>query len=445
MQRNSFNKIIMMIVIVAISQYNVKAQTKNEFSVKQTVDYGLKNAVQVKNALIDIKNQEEVNREITSQALPQIKAAGAWTDYLNIPLTPIPGALLGQAAGTFVEVPFTTKFTSSGSVTLNQTLFDGQVFVGLKARATAIDFYKKQAEVTEDQIKANIYKIYYQLIVGQKQLASVQSNIDNLDKQLHDTREIYKNGFAEKLDVDKLTVQLNNLQTQKQVVENQLAAGNTGLKFLINMPQKEELTLTDTLSEDELKANILEENYNYNDRKDVQLLTLNAKLQGYNVKRYQMNMLPTLSGTASYSKTAYGSQFDFINSYWYTASYIGLNLSVPIFEGFFRQAKIQEAKYALEEANNNLEHTKQSIDNDVTQSRINMKSALATIDNQKQNIQLAESVFNSTTLKYAQGLGSNQEIYDAQTQLQVAQNNYYSALYDAIIAKINYLQAVGKL
>ena len=74
-----------------------------------------------------------------------------------------------------------------------------------------------------------------------------------------------------------------------------------------------------------------------------------------------------------------------------------------------------------------------------------MKSALITMDNQKKNIELAESVYNSTKLKYEQGLGSNQEINHAQTDLVTAQNNYYSSLYDAIIAKIDYLQAAGKL
>ena len=134
----------------------------------------------------------------------------------------IPDSLKNRTLG----VGFGTPWVSNMGITLNQVLFDGQVFVGLKARGAAIDFYKKQAEVTQEQIKANIYKIYYQLVVGQKQLASVQSNINDISKQLHDTKEIYKNGFAEKLDVDKLTVQLNNLQTQKEVIENQLAAGN---------------------------------------------------------------------------------------------------------------------------------------------------------------------------------------------------------------------------
>ena len=81
----------------------------------------------------------------------------------------------------------------------------------------------------------------------------------------------------------------------------------------------------------------------------------------------------------------------------------------------------------------------------MTTSRLNMTSALQTIDNQKQNVTLAEKVYNTTKLKYEQGLGDNQEIYTAQAELKVAQNNYYNALYDAIVAKIDYLKASGKL
>ena len=92
-----------------------------------------------------------------------------------------------------------------------------------------------------------------------------------------------------------------------------------------------------------------------------------------------------------------------------------------------------------------MQQSKESMDNDVIQSRIRMKSAILTADVQKQNILLAEDVFNTTRKKYDQGLGSNQEIYNAQTELKVAQTNYYGALYDAITAKIDYLKAVGKL
>src|SRR5690606_14112559 len=105
---------------------------------------------------------------------------------------------------------------------------------------------------------------------------------------LHDTREIYNNGFAERLDVDKVNVQLNNLHTEKIKVQNQLDAAMAGLKFLISMPQKDSLILTDSLSDDDLKKDLLDTAYNYSNRKDYQLLREAVKLGEFNIKRYQL-------------------------------------------------------------------------------------------------------------------------------------------------------------
>ena len=293
----------------------------------------------------------------------------------------------------------------------------------------------------------NVYKIYYQLVVGYKQIESIDANISRSEKLLHDTREIYKNGFAEKLDVDKVEVQLNNLNTEKLKAQNQLEAGKEALKFLMSMPQKDELILTDSLTEEELKSNILDESYNYSDRKEFQLLTLNAKLDEFNIRRYKVSKLPTVSGFVNYNKNAQRQTFDFLkgNGDWFVTSIIGLTVNVPIFDGGARNARISKAKLGLQKTQNNIEQLKLSIDNDVEQARLKMKSALVTMESQKQNIQLAEQVYRTTKLKYEQGLGSNQEIYNAQTELKVAQNNYYSSLYDAITAKIDYLKAAGKL
>ncbi|MBK7882909.1 MAG: TolC family protein [Chitinophagaceae bacterium] len=446
MERNSFSKIWCLVIAMLLISNFLTAQT-NEFSVKQAVDYGIKNSVKVLNALLDIKIQEQTNREITAQALPQISASGSITDYLKIPVSLIPGEIFGGQAGSFIPVQFGTKYNASGGIDASQILFDGQVFVGLQARSAAIDLATKTADVTAEQIKANIYKIYYQLVVGKKQLSSVEANIERFEKLLYDTKEIFKNGFVEKLDVDKVSVQMNNLKTEKQKIENQLLAGHAGLKFLMNMPQKEMLVLTDTLSEEELKSNILDEAYSYTDRKEFQLLNIASKLNKYNIKRYQLSRIPTFSVFGSYTKNAQRTEFDFFKSggEWFTTSLVGLRVAIPIFDGFARRARIENARLVLAKTNNNIQEIKESIDNDVTQSRIKMKSALLTIDDQKQNVKLAESVFNTTKKKYDQGLGSNQEIYNAQTELKVAQNNYYSALYDAITAKIDYLKAIGQL
>ncbi len=438
-------KKIFLLMIVFLST-KIMAQQKNEFSVKQAVDYGVKNSVAVRNSLIDIKIQKQTNREITALALPQITAGGTFNNFLTIPTSLLPAQIFGGTAGSFIPVQFGTKYNATGSIDASQILFDGQVFVGLQARDAAMQLATKTNEVTAEQIKANIYKIYYQLAVGKKQLTSIDANIERFEKLLKDTKEIFKQGFAEKLDVDKVQVALNNLSTEKIKIDNQLEAGNAGLKFLMNMPQKEILVLTDTISEDQLKENILDEKYEYKDRKEFQLLTVASKLNEYNLRRYKLSRIPTLVAFGSYQKNAQRTTFDlFDKGDWFETSLIGLRLSVPIFDGNARRAKIQKVKYDIEKTKNSLEQLEQNIDFDVQNARTNMKSAIATIDNQKQNITLAEKVYNTTKKKYESGLGSNQEIYTAQTELKVAQNNYYSALYDAVIAKIDYLKAVGRL
>jgi outer membrane protein len=429
-----------------VSSSKITAQQKNEFSVKQAVDYGIKNSVTVRNALIDIQIQKQTNREFTAVAYPQVSAGGTFNYFLNIPISLIPLSAFGGPEGQFRQAQFGTTFNTTGSIDASQILFDGQVFIGLKARKSAMELATKTAEVTAEQIKANIYKIYYQIAVGKKQVTSIDANIERFEKLLFDVKEIYKQGFAEKLDIDKVQVQLNNLKTEKFKIDNQLETGIAGLKFLMNMPQKETLVLTDTVSEESLKENILDEAYDYKNRKEVQLLFSAIKLNEYNVKRYKLSKYPSLAAFGSYQKNAQRQNFDFFGKGdWFTTSLVGLKLSAPIFDGNARRAKMQKAKYEVQKLNNNLEQTKESIDYDVNNARITMKSAMLTIDNQKQNVTLAEKVYYTTKKKYEAGLGSNQEIYTAQTELKVAQTNYYSALYDAVIAKIDYLKAVGRL
>lgn len=459
------NTAVLTMVLVSASAF---AQQKNEFSIKQCIDYADKNSVTVKNALLDVQIQNQTNRQVTAAAFPQVSGNIGTTHYFDIPTTTLPdfispatyqvlidkgvkdgsGQPITMPAGGFGSIPaqFGTPWTASGGIDVSQLLFDGQVFVGLVARSAVLDYYKKTAAVTKEQIKANIYKIYYQLVVGQKQITSLDANIERFEKLLHDTKEIYNNGFAEKLDVDKVSVQLNNLKTEKVKAENMISVGNSGLKFLMGMPQKDQLILTDTLSDEELKANILDSAYNYNDRKEIQLLSVAEKLGKYNIRRYQLSKIPTIAAFASYSKNAQRSSFNFFNKGdWFTTSIVGFKMSIPIFDGNSRNAHIQQSRLELEKTRNTIEQLKQNIDYDVEQSRIKMTSALLTVDNQKKNITLAENVYNTTKKKYEQGLGSNQEIYNAQAELKVAQTNYYSSLYDAINAKIDWLKAAGKL
>jgi outer membrane protein TolC len=373
------------------------------FNIQQALDYAKANNVQVKNALLNVQAQKETNREITAAALPNIFGTGNVINNLNIPVTLLPGEITGQPAGTFVPVRFGTKYNSTVGIQLQQTLFDGQVFVGLQARKTSVDFQLKNVEVTEELIKANIYKVYYQLVASKTQIQILDANIQRLEKLENDTRILYNNGFAEKLDEDKVSIQLTNLNTEKVKALNSIEIGYLGLKTLLGMPAKDTLELTDKITEGQIEANILADTgFQYQDRKEYQYLELGKKLNEYNIKRYQLSYLPTLSMNAAYNKNAQRNTFDLFvkDGEWFTASFVAFNISIPIFSGFAKDAQVAKSKIDLRQTNNQLENLRNTIDNEVQQARINFNSAQNPLRFQKKNMELAEKVYNQTRKKY---------------------------------------------
>ncbi len=418
------------------------------FSLADAVTYAQKNNVQVKNSLLDIDIQIQTNKEIASAALPSIGSSLGGTNFLTIPTSLLPGQIFGGAVGTFIPVQFGTKFNANYGANFNQILFDGQVFIALQARATSLDWKRKNAALTEENIKANIYKIYYQLSASKTQLNILDANIERLQKLANDASVMYKNGFAEKLDVDKVNVQLNNLQTEKLKANNSVTIGFMGLKMLMGMPVKDSLILTDVINETNLSTDVLfEDNFEYGIRKDFQYLTTIKKLSEFNIKRYQLSFLPTITMNGAYTKNAQRTKFDFFDKKgsWFETALIGLNLNFPLFNGGARLAKMNKAKLELQQVDNQMTALKNNIDNELSQAKLNYMSSVATVIFQKKNMQLAENVYSQTKKKFEAGAGSNTEISAAQADLVAAQNNFMNALYTALISKVDLLKASGKL
>ena len=434
-------------MLFLVNAVTAQTQKVNQFSVEQAVEYAKKNSVQVKNALLDVLIQKQTNRDVTSIALPQINGTGGLTDNLDIPTTLIPGIIFGDTTGAFFPAKFGTKWTANAGVSLSQIIFDGQVFIALKARNGTITLQERIADLTEENIRANVYKVYYQLVAGKIQTQLLDANLDRLEKLKHDVQVMYDNGFTEKVDIDKLTVQIVNLQTEKIKADNMIRNGYSGLKVLMGMPFKDSLVLTDTLSDDKIREGVLEASqFKYTDRNDFKISEVTNKLNALNVRRYNLSKLPSLALVGGYTKNAQRETFDFFGKGdWYTSSYVGLSLKVPIFNGLALQARTQKARLELQKSQNQTEALKISIDAELDNAKNNFIAAIAAMDFQKKNMALAELVYNQTKKKYEIGTGDATAINAAQVDLKTAQTNYTTALYDAIIAKVDFLKATGKL
>jgi outer membrane protein TolC len=458
------------LILIAANAFSQPKPTpgRHEFTAKQCVEYAEKNSAVVKNSLLDIKLQEQQNRGITAAAYPQVNASINTQYNPNVTVQTFPNFIAQGTYGVleaegvkngngepitspedfgFIQAQFGTKWTASAGATLSQILFDGQVFVGLQARETSISYREQAAELTKEQIRTNIYKIYYQLSVANEQIRLIDANIARTDKLLSDSRELYKNGFAESLDVDRASVQLTNFQAQKQTTLNNVSNGYLGLKVLMGMPVKDTLILTDSVTAESIQEGALTDGaYKYEDRPDYRVLSLTGKLQEYNVRRYKLAKVPTASLNAGYSKLSQRNYFDFFTKApWFSSSYIGLTVDVPIFSGFLKNANIKTAQLELEQTNNNIENLKLQIDQDVDSSINSFNSAITNLNNQKKNVDLASRVYDLTKKKYESGLASTTDISNAQADLTVAQTSYIVSLFNAVLAKIDYLKAIGKL
>ena len=440
-----------------------------EITAKDAIDIAFKNVADLKNAKLDYKVTEARNKEITGLALPQASGSLQGTHYLSLPQIQFPDATelaiydvlkregVKDASGNPItkdgefairNFSFFTPWNISGGISVNQLLFEPQVFVGLQARKALLENSDLQIKVVEDRVKETVYKSYYAVLISQKQLGYLQESIKRLEKLSSDMSEMFKQGFVEKLDIDKTTVTLNNTRTIELQLQNAVKIGLALLKINLGVSQSDSLVLKDALSPDYIKEGILEDNFKYEDRNEIKLLNSAVKLQGYDMRRYKLSYYPTVAAFYNFQRNGQRRASENGQSqpwFWYSTNLIGLNVSVHIFDGFQKKYKIRQSQFTLEKVQNTLDQTKKGIDLEKTVAKSTLTNAILIMDSQEKNMELAQSVYNTVKKKYEQGVGSSFEILQADTDFQQAQSNYFKALYDAIVAKISYQKALGKL
>jgi len=460
------NKLKGILHVLLLLPFVAGAQQRHELTVREAVDLAYKNVVEVRNAQLAYRIQQAQNKEIFGQALPQVTGTVGANYYIKLPGILFPDATstavysilkeegVTGANGPITNVPepqlrqvsFQQPWNFSAGAQLTQLLFQPDVFVGLQARETALNLSAAQLEQTKEKVKDSAYRRYYAILIAEKQLQFLDSGIRRLEKLYRDDSIMYVNGFAEQLDLDRVQVQLNNLRTNRSVVESGINISYAALKFSIGIPQKDTVVLKENLTVDSLKMGLLDESFAYEDRAEIRTLNYAKRMQELDLKRNRLGYFPTVSAVGNYSLNGQGQKFFTDNStIWINSSFIGLNITIPIFDGFQRKYKIQQSELRVEQADNNIEYVKEAIDFDQVASKESLKNALLNLDIQERNMALAQKVYNTTKIKFEQGLGSSFEVLQADTDFQQAQSNYFQALYNATIARIGYLRSLGKL
>ncbi|WP_160714351.1 TolC family protein [Chitinophaga solisilvae] len=431
----------------AVSAQQTASQEPQRLSAKEAVDYALANQSSIKTAKLDELIQLAKNKEVSGMALPTIAGTGMYQYNPILQKQMFNMKNFGGGRDSFAVISFQLPHNLQGEVRLTQTLFDPSVLVALQARKTLEALVSQGVTKSEIDVKANVYKAYYNVLSAEKALRILSNNIATLEKILADTKETYKNGLVEKLDVDRLVVQFTNLQTEQTKLRNLIELGYASLKYQIGMPIKQPVTLTDTLSTAEIVAGTLDlDKFDYSQRVEYRLLQTQKAANEFDLKRYKLKGLPSLQLFVATGAMRGSDKFDYLQSQsYYGYLNTGLNLSVPIFSGLQRRRQVDQAMLNVKKNEVAIENAKLGIDLEREQSASTFRNNVLNLEAQEKNMKLAEDVHSLTQIKYREGVGSSVEMSTAENDLLTAQNNYFTALYNAVVAKIDLLKSYGKL
>ncbi|HEY4327679.1 MAG TPA: TolC family protein [Mucilaginibacter sp.] len=435
------------IVSKGIAQQAAPDTQVYHFTVADCVNYAYTHQHDVVNSSLDVKSAGYHVKEIIGEGLPQVNGGASFIDYLQVPTTLLPGDFFGKP-GTEVPVKFGVTYSSGLSLNASQIIFDPNYFIGLAGRKTYKELYQRSYTRTRIDVNVNVTKAYYQVLVSAEGLKLLEADISQLKQQLDETVARNKQGFVEKIDVDRITYQYNSLVTLRENTIRMLGLNYQLLKFQMSMPIEKELTLKDKLEDVQLDAKTAEDTNDttiYHNRIEYNLLETQKRLYQYDVTSKKGQFLPKLSANFSYAPAFQSNTFSSLYSANYQSAYVGLTLSVPIFTGLQHINQLRQSQITVLKSQDDLIEMKNTINLQVYQSRVSYINGLQTLNDQKKNRELAQEVLRVSKIKYQQGVGSSIEVTQAQTAVQDADNSYIQGLYNALISKVDLDKAYGRI
>jgi outer membrane protein len=444
-----------LLTIFVLLNGSVFAQQKNSFTLNEAVEFALKNSPSYANAELDMQSAIYRKNETMGVGLPQINGSIDFKDYLKIPTSLIPAAAFNPAApkDAYAAVKFGVQYQATAGFSASQMIFSADYFLGIRMSKEFLNLSRINVQRSKADLVAQVSKAYYSVLVGKERLKLLDINMAKLDKSLSDLRAYNQQGMIEQIDVERLEVANNNLKNEKEKTVELIKTGEYLLKFQMGYKIYDDISLTDSLNlTEDLKQNLNAASADITKRPDYQLLVAQQRFSEADLKRLRFGYLPTLAAYGSYqlntqrtTPNIFANDKNVATKQWYPIALVGVTMNLNIFDGLQRHYKIQQAKITVNKNINNVKNLEFASQMETSMAAITFNNTLKTLENNKRTMELARHVYDVAQKKYDQGVGNNLEIVNAQSSLREAEVNYYNAVYDALVSKIDYQKATGTL
>ena len=446
MKKNFFLFTLMLCASVTFAQ---------EFTLKEAIDYAITNNANHKYVIIDQQMADMKQKEVRGMGLPQIGTSLDVKDYLQPPTSVIDMSRFNPMLpkGTYAASSFAIPYNNTAGIQASQLIFNSDYIVALQASKTYTELAQKNVDRSKVDVTVAVTKAYYNVLISRERIKLLDAQLERVKKMLDDTKLLNEKGFVEKIDVDRVQLGYNNLLTEKEKVSRLVDLTAYLLKFQMGMDMQAAIVLKDSLDMNMAVQEVptLTGKYDYSARSDYAMLQLQLHLNELEYKRNKMKWMPTLAAYSNFSTVNMSPNFDPLHfgiqsnaiQQWYPLSLVGVTLNVPVWDGGQTYFRKQQAKLNVVKTQNTIEYTENAIDMDIQASSTSYKNSLSSLTTQKENIQLAQKVYDVTKTKYEQGVGGILDVVNAESSLKEAQVNYFNAMYEYLVAKTDYEKATG--
>lgn len=438
-----------LLILLILTNFSLKSQSQ-KLSLSECIDLAIENNENLKNSILEEKISKALSNEYLSIGFPQINFDGGIKYNHEVPksLLDISRFMPGVPEGTEQEVQFGQAYDGRVDLFVNQMIFNGSYFVGLSAAKELVKLSEKMTERNVIDIHESVSKAYYTTLNTKSRVDLVNSNIDRLDALLKQTKSLYENGFVEKLDLDRIQVSFNNLKSEKIKADRLYDLSLAVLKFQIGISVDKKIELIEEFNEELVTAFTFDLNeFDYSKRIEYSILQTDKNLKFYELKNNRSQYLPQVYANYNYGYNTSASQSNifFESDRWKKFGTFGLQVIVPIFDGFLKRSRINQSKFKIEQVENQMLFLERSINLQINQSLAAYQNSKESLKIASENLVLAQDVYFASEKKYAQGVGSNLELIDSNNSLKIAQNQYYNSLYESIISIIDIKKTLGIL
>ena len=428
---------------------------QEKLTLGQCLNIGIENNLSLKIAKGEIVKGKHNISENRSRLLPQINFSASLNDNFDPPVS----VTDGRAYGKTYNVTKTLQYNSSAALALQMPLYSQTALTAISIAKTLDQLNQLSYEKAREDLMVQISKMYYLIQNTTEQISIVNDNIRRF-KELRDiTQAFYDNGMALEIDrmdnlVDGLAKELAEYQAALQDTRTQLANAKAMLseqynmlKYVMDYPAEKDIVVEEKIVDKVDDAQLTGLNTNLY---ELQLLQKKLDMAELQKKMAKDGYLPTLALSANWAYTAYTDKFkNWFHSgesnHWYRSNGIGLQLRVPVFDGFEKRSKIRKAQVDIDNAKLSYENALKSMQTQYANAINDLANNQRNYVKQRDNYRLAEGIYGVTVDRYREGIVSMVEVLQDEMSMSDAQNNYLTAHYNYQVSNLAVLKLTGKL